>query len=56
MKKLGIMIACISIIPTVGMAENPKITQLIKQKQQKMEQLEKCTGATKGLKIAGMKI
>ena len=36
------------------MYQNPKIAALIKEKQEKMAALEKCTGTTKSLKIAGL--
>ena len=35
-------------------AQHPRITQLIAEKQAKMEKLEKCQGTTKNLKIAGI--
>ena len=35
-------------------AEHPMITQLLQEKQAKMEKLQKCKGTTKKLKIAGL--
>lgn len=44
----------VSILPSLCLAENPRITRLMREKQAKMEQLEKCMGSSKGLKIAGI--
>ena len=44
----------ISIFPSLCLAGNPRITKLMREKQAKMEQLEKCMGSSKGLKIAGI--
>ena len=54
MKKIILMMLAIIMVPTMGFAEHPKIKELTRLKQQKMEQLEKCTGTTQGLKIAGI--
>lgn len=44
----------VSVLPSLCLAENPRITKLMREKQNKIEQLEKCMGSTKGLKIAGI--
>lgn len=44
----------VSMLPSLCLAENPRITRLMREKQAKMEQLEKCMGSSKGLKIAGI--
>ena len=54
MRKLFIFGLIASVYPCLGFAENPKITRLMREKQNKIEQLEKCMGSTKGLKIAGI--
>ncbi|MBR5904702.1 MAG: hypothetical protein IKZ49_04185 [Alphaproteobacteria bacterium] len=54
MKKIFVFGLIASFIPVIGFAENPQITRLMREKQAKMEQLEKCMGSTKGLKIAGI--
>ena len=52
MKKfIWLMIAC--VIPQISMADE-SLYDLIKIKQDKIQQLEKCQGTTKGLKIAGL--
>lgn len=51
--KALLSLSCIfSILP--AFAENPRITELIAEKQAKMEKLEKCQGDIKKLKIAGL--
>jgi len=54
MKKTFVFCLIASLVPGLGFAENPQITRLMREKQAKMEQLEKCMGSTKGLKIAGI--
>ena len=54
MRKYFILSLIVSIIPNLCLAENPRITKLMREKQAKMEQLEKCMGSSKGLKIAGI--
>lgn len=54
MHKYFILSLIASIIPNLCLAENPRITRLMREKQAKMEQLEKCMGSSKGLKIAGI--
>lgn len=54
MHKYFILSLIVSIIPNLCLAENPRITKLMREKQAKMEQLEKCMGSSKGLKIAGI--
>ena len=44
----------LGITPQITLAEDPRIQELISQKQAKMQRLEKCQGTTKGLKIAGL--
>jgi cell division protein FtsB len=48
---LGLIIA---ILPNMCFAESARYTALVREKQRKMEELEKCMGSTKGLKIAGL--
>ena len=48
---LGVFLV-FAVIPSF--AQHPRITQLIAEKQAKMENLEKCQGTTKNLKIAGI--
>lgn len=54
MKKYFFPILLISILPGIAFGASARFTQLVREKQQKMEQLEKCMGASKGLKIAGV--
>ena len=54
MKKYILPILLMSILPGIAFASSARFTQLVREKQQKMEQLEKCMGSTKGLKIAGI--
>lgn len=54
MHKYFILSLIVSIIPNLCLADNPRITRLMREKQAKMEQLEKCMGSSKGLKIAGI--
>ena len=51
--KMFLMFA-LGITPQITLAEDPRIQELISQKQAKMQRLEKCQGTTKGLKIAGL--
>ena len=44
----------LSMIPGLCLGVNDRIYKLMQEKQQKMEQLEKCQGTTKNLKIAGI--
>ena len=54
MKKYFFPILLISVLPGIAFGASARFTQLVREKQQKMEQLEKCMGASKGLKIAGV--
>ena len=54
MKKYFFPILLISILPGIAFGASARFTQLVREKQQKIEQLEKCMGASKGLKIAGI--
>ena len=54
MKKYILPVLLMSILPGITFASSARFTQLVREKQQKMEQLEKCMGSTKGLKIAGI--
>ena len=54
MKKYFTFGLIMSLVSGACFAEHPMITQLIREKQQKMEKLEKCKGTTKNLKIAGI--
>ena len=44
----------IAIAPNICFGAGARYTQLVREKQRKMEELEKCMGATNGLKIAGL--
>ena len=54
MKKAFISSLIMSFTCITCFAQHPRITQLIAEKQAKMEKLEKCQGTTKNLKIAGI--
>ncbi len=42
------------LLPGLSFGENPRIAELTRSKQEKMERLQKCEGTTKALKIAGL--
>jgi hypothetical protein len=42
------------IVPSICFGASARYTQLVRLKKQKMEQLEKCMGTSKGLQIAGI--
>lgn len=42
------------VVHSVSFGENPRIAELTRSKQEKMERLQKCEGTTKALKIAGL--
>ena len=44
----------LGLVPSLGLCYDAQIESLIKTKQQKVARLEKCSGSTKGLKIAGI--
>ncbi len=54
MKKYSISFLLLLITPCVCFGSSARYTQLVRQKQQKMEQLEKCMGSNKALQIAGV--
>lgn len=54
MKKYLLFGLLVAIIPGVCSAADHRFTQLVREKQRKMAELEKCTGSTKGLQIAGI--
>lgn len=54
MKKYVIFGMLGAIIPALCFGESARYTQLVREKQRKMEELEKCMGSTQGLKIAGL--
>lgn len=54
MKKYFASFLLLSILPGITFGASARYTQLVREKQRKMEQLEKCMGASKGLKIAGV--
>jgi hypothetical protein len=54
MKKYFLIGLIIAIAPNFCFGAGARYTQLVREKQRKMEELEKCMGATKGLKIAGL--
>ena len=54
-KKTKALLSFFIVFTTIpSFAQHPRITQLIAEKQAKMEKLEKCQGTTKSLKIAGI--
>lgn len=54
MKKYFISFLLLLIAPSMCLGASARYTQLVREKQRKMEQLEKCMGASNGLKIAGV--
>lgn len=54
MKKYFLVGLIVAIMPNICAAESASVSNLIREKQRKMEELEKCMGASKGLKIAGI--
>ena len=54
MKKYFLLGLMIAIAPNICFGAGARYTQLVREKQRKMEELEKCMGATNGLKIAGL--
>ncbi len=54
MKKYFLLGLMIAIAPNICFGGGARYTQLVREKQRKMEELEKCMGATNGLKIAGL--
>jgi hypothetical protein len=54
MKKYFLIGLIVAIMPNICAAESASVSNLIREKQRKMEELEKCMGASKGLKIAGI--
>ena len=54
MKKYVSIAVMLSFVPGICGAVHPRVTELITQKQQKMEKLKKCKGTTESLKIAGI--
>lgn len=54
MKKCFFVGLLISIVPVMCLGESVRFTQLVREKQRKMAELEKCMGSIKGLKIAGI--
>ena len=54
LRKYILPILLISILPGICFGASARYTQLVREKQRKMEQLEKCMGTNKGLQIAGI--
>ena len=54
MKKYFLFSLLVMIMPSLCFGASARYTQLVREKQRKMEQLEKCMGTSKGLKIAGI--
>ena len=54
MKKYFLIGLIIAIAPNFCFGAGARYTQLVREKQRKMEELEKCMGSTQGLKIAGL--
>lgn len=54
MKKYFLLGLMIAIAPNICFGAGARYTQLVREKQRKMQELEKCMGASNGLKIAGL--
>jgi hypothetical protein len=54
MKKYFLFGLLVAVMPSLCLGASARYTQLVREKQRKMEQLEKCMGVSKGLKIAGV--
>lgn len=54
MKKYFLFGLIVAIMPSICFGASARYTQLVREKQRKMVELEKCMGATNGLKIAGL--
>lgn len=54
MKKYFLLGLIFAIAPNICFGAGARYTQLVREKQRKMEELEKCMGSSKGLKIAGL--
>ena len=54
MKKYFLFGLMVAIMPNLCCGASARYTQLVREKQQKMEELEKCMGSSNGLKIAGI--
>ena len=54
MKKYFLLGLIVAIVPNICFGGGARYTQLVREKQRKMEELEKCMGSSKGLKIAGL--
>lgn len=54
MKKYFLLGLIVAIAPSICFGGGARYTQLVREKQRKMEELEKCMGSTQGLKIAGL--
>ena len=54
MKKYFLFALLVAIMPNLCFGASARYTQLVREKQRKMEELEKCMGVSKGLKIAGV--
>ena len=54
MKKYFLLGLIVAIAPNICFGAGARYTQLVREKQRKMEELEKCMGSSKGLKIAGL--
>lgn len=53
-KKYFLLGLIVAIAPNICFGAGVRYTQLVREKQRKMEELEKCMGSSKGLKIAGI--
>ena len=54
MKKHFLFGLMVAILPNICFGVSNHYTQLVREKQRKMAELEKCMGSTQGLKIAGL--
>ncbi len=43
-----------AIVPSICFGQSVRFTNLVREKERKMAELEKCLGSTQGLKIAGL--
>lgn len=54
MKKYFVSFLLLLVAPSICFGSSARYTQLVREKQRKMEQLEKCMGSNKKLQIAGI--
>ena len=54
MKRRILFLTLLGIMPSLCLGYSPKYNRLVQEKQRKVAELEKCTGSTEKLKIAGI--